>query len=410
MPKNQDRASQEFDQHLSLLFARHSETKVREHITTFFDRAKVISIYNEQMAGLPTEGESAEYNQLVQNIIAATQDYYSYIGSLSEDIRQLLLQIANAQDSMESAIVFERLGLNPQIALSPLITTQSIRPKNYIMQVDAITNQLANLDGQTQLRVGGGSNQPVLTTVTLDMPDHMRIEGGHALSPYDKSIINGVTSLIESGNTVFSVPMLYHAMTGRKNPTVDEALYDEIVGKLEKMRRMMLTIDLTEENEAHYITGQDGKNLEVTDLTLEGYLLPLNKVSGLVNGKRTELYQIIQHPPLYTYSKMRRQLASVRIALLSAPVNNNATTIPLKTYLLQRIELMKNERNSITRSSILYESIYQELGALEANKTRKMRIRGYTTTILDYFVEQLYIKGYAEYKKGRSVAGILITV
>lgn len=213
---------------------------------------------------------------------------------------------------------------------------------------------------------------------------------------------------MESGNTVFSIGMLYHTMTGRQNPSVDEALYEELSGKLEKMRRMLLSIDLSEENEARYFTTRDGERLEIKDLVIEGYLLPLNKVTGTVNGKRTELYQIIQAPPLYTYSKLKRQLASVELSLLSAPVNNNATTIPLKTYLLQRIEMMRNENNTIRSNCILYESLYQELGEEYAGKTRRKRIRTYSATILDYFVQCGYISGYWEYRSGRSVAGIRI--
>lgn len=383
---------------------------LKENIFTYAEKLEAISRLNRELSSRSPDG--AEYGETVQNIMKATQDYYTYIGGLPEDIRQFFLLIANSAEGNDEPVeeISELVGAEVFFDTSPLLTAQAIRPKNYIMQIDAITNQLATLQDHTQLRVGKRAGQPVHTTVTLDMPDHMRIEGGGALSTYDKSIINGVTSLLESGNTVFSVPMLYHAMTGKQNPTVDDALYEEIAGKLEKMRRMMLSIDLTEENEARYFTDQNGDRKEITDLQLEGYLLPLNKVSGMINGKKTELFQVIQHPPLYTYSKMKRQLASVKISLLGAPVNNNSTTIPLKTYLLQRIEMMKNQKNSICQSSILYESIYQELGALEANKTKKMRIRSYTTTILDYFVEQTYIRSYDEYKKGRSIAGIQISL
>lgn len=377
--------------------------ELKRQVFAFTEKLAAISMLNH---AIRDESPSEEaYSHTVNEIISATQAYYNYIGALPEDLRQFFLLIANATDN-EIHDLNEVFGEPVRLEASPLLAAQAIRPKSYIMQIDAITNQLVNLEEQTQLRVGGRGNKPVLTTVTLDMPDHMRIEGGGKLSTYDKSIINGVTSLLESGNTVFSIPMLYHAMTGKQNPTVDDNLYEELTAKLEKMRRMMLTIDLSEENEAHYFTDENGESVELRDLQIEGYLLPLNKVSGLINGKKAELYQIIQHPPLYSYSKIRRQLASVNISLLGAPVNNNATTIPLKTYLLQRVELMKNQHNNITKTNILYESVYQELGAAEANKTRKMRIRGYTTTILQYFVDQGYIAGYSEYKKGRSIAGV----
>lgn len=382
---------------------------LKDQIFSYADKMDLIAQLNRDLAECSPEKNEKEYAEIVQRIILTTQDYYTFIGNLPEDVRDFFLTIINAANNGQQLDEISKLlGQDLMLQSVPMLSHQSIRPKNYIMQIDAITNHLASLNDQTQLKVGKRGNQPVLTTVTLDMPDHMKIEGGSTLSTYDKSIINGVTSLLESGNTVFSIPMLYHSMTGKQNPTVDDQLYEELSGKLEKMRRMMLSIDLTEENEARYITKENGETMEISDLTLEGYLLPLNRVSGIINGKRAELYQILQNPPLYTYSKMRRQLASVRLNLLNAPVNNNSTTIPLKTYLLQRIEMMKNEKNNIKRTNILYKSVYQELGVLDANKTKKMRIRNYTSTILNYYVEQSYILSFEEYKEGRIVAGVQI--
>ncbi|MDL2232106.1 hypothetical protein LJC63_00810 [Ruminococcaceae bacterium OttesenSCG-928-L11] len=377
-------------------------------LTSLIRRLEEVNQLNRQLQDLSAEDNAETYNSTVGEIIEKTQTYYTFLGSLPDDIRNFFMKlVAIARDKDSDTEVPVLLG--SEVTLENLMpeSYQAIRPKNYIMQLDAITNHLAALGSETQLRVGKRGTRPILTTVTLDMPNHMRIEGGGALSTYDKSIINGVTSLLESGNTVFSIPMLYHAMTGKQNPTVDEQLAEEISTKLEKMRRMMISIDLTEENEAQIITDENGER-RITDVILDGYLLPLNKVSGKINGKHAELYQILQHPPIYTYSKMKRQLASVKLSLLGAPVNNNSTTIPLKTYLIQRIELMKNPRNKIVQTNILYESVYKELNASDANKTKKMRIRNYTTTILQYFVEQGYIRSFTEYKDGRSVAGIRI--
>lgn len=393
-----------YDLLLSDLIARYGKEEIQSRVHAVLNHLSELGRYNTDLSHLP-EGESDEYHHLVKRIMQATQDYYNYIGSLPDDIRKSIM-ILMEEDGQGEA--FQKLDITMVPGWSALPSIRAIRPKNYIMQIDTISNQLATLGEQTRLTVGRRGNRLVTTMVTLDMPDHMKIEGGYVLTTYDKSILNGVTSLMESGNSVFSIPMLYHAMTGRPNPTVDEVLNEEISARLERMRRMMLSIDLTEENEAHYLTDQDGKRLEVTDLQLEGYLLPLNKVSGLINGKQAELYQIIQHPPLYAYSKMKRQLASVKIALLNTPVNNTATTIPLKTYLLQRIEMMKNQNNHIASDTILYESVYQELGASDSGKTRKKRIRDYTTAILQYFVEQEYIQSYSEYRKGRSISGVRI--
>ena len=403
----QDPRMADFLAQASILINRYGKQPFQQQLTQFSELLSQVNTLNRQYAQL--DAYRAQEEDIIPSIVAATQRYYDYMNKQPDEWRHfylLLTEYAGSRETMDQLQILTNTQITRNIA--PLLSIQAIRPQKYIMQVDALTNHLATLDSETKIRVGGPAGHPVLTTVTLDMPDHMRIDGGGSLSIYDKSIINGVTSLIESGNTVFSIPMLYHAMTGKQNPTVDEQLYEELTQKMEKMRRMMLSIDLTEEHEAHYVTSEDGTPLKIEDVQLEGYLLPLNKITGKVNGKRTELYQIIQYPPLYSYSKMKRQLASVKISLLGAPVNNNSTTIPLKTYLLQRVELMRNKHNKMSSSVILYDSIYDELGANDTSKTRKIRIRTYTEIILGHFISENYIRGYTVFKRGRSIAGVNI--
>lgn len=390
------------------LIDKYGKTQVFDYFVTCTMTLGKISENNKQIAALGDRVNDPEYQALIDSARTDTDDYYQFIQKMPTDARNVFLRLFGTEKLSDSELYgISELFTIP--ALSELFPSlQTIRPKNYVMQVDTITNHLPRLTGQNQLKVGMRGNQPVKTTVTLDIPEHMKIEDGTVLSTYDKSVINGVTSLLESGNMTFSIPMLYHAMTGKQNPTVDEPLYEELSGKLEKMRRLMISIDLSEENKAQYITGEDGETLEVSDMKIEGYLLPLNKVTAMLNGKKAEVFQLLSQPPIYTYSKMKHQLTSIPISLLNAPINNNATTIPLKSYLLQRIELMKNKNNSMKSTTILYDSIYAELPGATENKTRKMRIRGYTVTILDYLKEQGYISNFAEYKTGRAIAGIKI--
>jgi hypothetical protein len=285
----------------------------------------------------------------------------------------------------------------------------SIRPLMYTMQIDAITNKLASLNEETKIQIGPRKKGAITTLVTLDMPEHMRVEGGQ-LTTYDKAVLNGVSSLLETGNMSFTLPMLYGAMTGLPNPTVDGPLYEELTRRLEKMRRMTISIDLTEENEVRTYLAKDGNLITVQLTVLDGYLLPLNKLTGLVNGKKAEMYNIIQHPPLYSYAKAKHQLTGVKASLLAAPLNNNITTIPLKTYLIGRIEGMKNRKNNLSSQTILYEAIYAELGEEANGKTRRHRIRKYTAIILDHLVSQGYIKSYTQQKKSNVFMNIEVVI
>ena len=111
---------------------------------------------------------------------------------------------------------------------------------------------------------------------------------------------------------------------------------------------------------------------------------------------------------MLAYAKLKRQLATVPLSLLNAPLNNNATTIPLKNYLISRCEGMRNRNNSLKSNKILFSSIYAELGEEDAGKVRKKRIRDYTEIILQHMVDRGYLKGYRLVKSGRTIDAVEI--
>lgn len=357
------------------------------------------------------EGFSEDKDQRDKQFAAMSEtarvssEYYEYIATLPHDVRSLLLVMGKCYPEQEEVIPPEvNQELRRLAAIAPCI--QSVRPRNYIMPIDPITNKLAQLKEFNEVTVARKKNLTVQTAVTLDCPEHMKIYGDFTLTNYDKSIINGVVSILESGNRNFTIPMLYHAMTGKENPTVDEITFEELKWKLDTMRKLSIHIDLTEEVRAHLIERRLDGGIE--SFSIEGYLLPLNKYSGVINGKRSEMYQIIDTPPLHSYAKLKKQIASVSIDLLKAPLNNTAITIPLKTYLLGRIEAMKNQNNSMTRDKILFSSVYRELGAESADKKKKKRIRDYTEIVLTHFASLHYIIKYQMIKEGRTIAGVRI--
>ena len=359
---------------------------------------------------LNPNSQEGSVDEALQSVVAATRSYYEFLSGLPEDMRRFLILMGGiTKEEIEDLLTVEP-DVSDEISrlasVAPAI--QAIRPKNYVMPIDPITNKLAQLKEFNEVTVSRRKNLTIQTAVTIDCPEHMKIDGNFHLTNYDKSIINGVVSFLESGNSSFTVPMLYHAMTGKENPTVDDGLVEDIKAKLDTMRRLSINIDLTEEIKAHMIQKNVVGENEVESFTIDGYLLPLNKYTGVVNGKRSEMYQIIDTPPLHSYAKMKNQISTVSIDLLKAPLNNNATTIPLKTYLLGRIEAMKNQNNKIMRDKILYESVYRELGDIDSDKKRKKRIRDYTEIILTHFVNMKYITKYEVIKEGRTINSVRI--
>ena len=393
---------------LPQLIETYSRAAVAEHMDECSRLLERVQACNTRILD-PGAGERDQADALEQ-VVAATGDYYAFLGRLPEDMRRFLILMGGVTgDELDSLLDIEpEVGEEISRLSSVAPAIQAIRPKNYVMPIDPITNKLAQLREFNEITVARRKNLTIQTAVTIDCPAHMKIDGNFQLSNYDKSIINGVVSILESGNSSFTVPMLYHAMTGKENPTVDDGLMEDIKAKLDTMRRLSINIDLTEEIKAHMIDRRIDGAGEVDSFTIEGYLLPLNKYVGVVNGKRSEMYQIIDTPPLHSYAKLKNQITTVPIDLLKAPLNNNATTIPLKTYLLSRIEGMKNQHNKLTRDKILFESVYRELGDLGSDKKRKKRIRDYTEIVLKHFVDMGYITRYEIVKEGRTINGVRI--
>ena len=393
---------------LPQLIEKYGRAAVAEQMTPGRDRRAGVRACTER---LPDRSAAADdQTEALQEVVAATSDYYAFLAGLAEDMRRFLILMGGVTgDEIDGLLSIEpEVGEEISLLASVAPAIQAIRPKNYVMPIDPITNKLAQLREFNEITVARRRNLTIQTAVTIDCPEHMKIDGNFQLTNYDKSIINGVVSILESGNSSFTVPMLYHAMTGKENPTVDDGLMEEIKAKLDTMRRLSINIDLTEEIKAHMIDRRMEGAGEVDSFTIEGYLLPLNKYIGVVNGKRSEMYQIIDTPPLHSYAKMKNQITTVSIDLLKAPLNNNATTIPLKTYLLSRIEGMKNQHNKLTRDKILFESIYRELGDLDSDKKRKKRIRDYTEIVLTHFISMKYITRYEMVKEGRTITGVRI--
>lgn len=392
---------------LPQLIKKYTLPAVGKYMDECISRLHLIQECNSRLANLDSD---ADVNESLKNMVTTTRDYYEFLSKLPEDVRRFLILMGG----ITTEEIDDLLKIGPDVSdeISQLASVapaiQAIRPKNYVMPIDPITNKLAQLKEFNEVTVSRRKNLTIQTAVTIDCPEHMKIDGNFHLTNYDKSIINGVVSIMESGNSSFTVPMLYHAMTGKENPTVDDGLMEDIKAKLDTMRRLSINIDLTEEIKAHMIQKNVAGENDLESFTIEGYLLPLNKYTGIVNGKRSEMYQIIDTPPLHTYAKMKNQISTVSIDLLKAPLNNNATTIPLKTYLLGRIEAMKNQNNKIMRDKILYESVYRELGDIDSDKKRKKRIRDYTETILKHFIKMKYITKYEVVKEGRTINGVRI--
>ena len=374
-----------------------SESYTPEQIHTTFVR---LSKGEAEM--MDAMSKSTQNPEKAEEILAkATAKFYSIISSVPTDLLtfEKVLFVLSRQNALPAQWK-DQFPTTPAPAAQGMLSIQSIRPTSYVMQVDNVFRNLPQLEGETVVYAGRKGRKEINTLVSLDLPEQFELEGIGQMDAYDKAVLNGVNSLFENGTQNFTIPMLYHAMTGKENPTVDEPALKELQRRIERMRRTLITIDLSEEIKAKYL------DMEITNPTVQGYLLPMNLIRARINGRPVPVYHVLDMPPMLAYAKLKRQLATVPLSLLNAPLNNNSTTIPLKNYLISRCESMRNPNNRMKSNKILFSAIYEELGEQDANKVRKKRIRDYTEIVLNHMIDQKYIKGYTLTKSGRVIDGI----
>lgn len=200
----------------------------------------------------------------------------------------------------------------------------------------------------------------------------------------DEAIYTAAANLFYAGNEVFSLSMLYQVYH-ESQPRGGET--EEISERLLKAAKAWLTLDNKDEAEV----------TKYPYFTYDGSLLPLERITCYINGRLTEqAIHLLREPPLFTYARERGAIVTVEKKYLTPPVNRNARTDQLNTYLLRIIKLAQRD-NGIT-NRITFDTIYEELD-LE-NKSLQSRIKGYVKRLFEFYKEGGLITAYEQDKRG----------
>ena len=128
------------------------------------------------------------------------------------------------------------------------------------------------------------------------------------------------------------------------------------------------------------------------------------------NGRCVDGYTVNKPPVLYQHSAIFGQLITYPARLLDTANagQNTPENIVIKKYLLRRIYMAKGK--SKTSPRIKYSSVYEKAGILDPDKKQRKRINDYVIACLQLWQKDGQIKGYTEYKEGRTRAGVDLIV
>lgn len=307
---------------------------------------------------------------------------------------------------------------------------QSRLPKNHTMPINRLANELQRdliNAGAVDLVVAGRGKKGEITSyvlATYEQPDGITMTG-KPYTEYDRQVQDAVSSLWEYGDEthIITPDMVFRAMTHR---TQTESPSPQQIGavtkSLEKMRRIHITVDATEEMKKRKLT-IDGK--QVTSCKFDDYLLSLRAVEVKAGGRTVKAYLMTAEPVLLTYAKLTKQLATVPAELLdikkvdkgkatTVSVANSDARIAVKGYILRRIAIIKHDKtakNPKQSNIIKFDSLFAETGIPQDSNSAN--IKKYAFQVLDYYTATGYIQGYTKRKKagkGGGIDAILITV
>lgn len=208
------------------------------------------------------------------------------------------------------------------------------------------------------------------------------------LFPFDKRVYIAVASLFGAGNDVISLTQIHYAMGNTGRPKAEQL--GKIRDAIKKMNSATITVDNSQEIEAKY---------KYEQFKYRGSLLPFEMVEASVNGKLTEAaIHIFREPPLVSFAKQRRQIATIPMKLLQSPVNKTDANLQLEDYLLKQISRLKLKREP---GRILYGTLFKAAGI--ETKMQRQRAPEKIKTYLKYYQQNDFIKGYTMDKEGITV-------
>ena len=270
-----------------------------------------------------------------------------------------------------------------------------------------LTSGEAGVNVAPNKRKKGKGKEPVFVTVSVNIDD--KLAGIEKLTAFDKSVHNGICSILRSNPNGFFTPkqlathIYYGDNPNNNNPTAGQV--GAVTRSVEKLRHIDISIDYTAHAELNKTLPADIEKLEI-----KGYIIPAKQLTAKVGGATLIGYKLLDKPPILEYGEFTKQIAEHPANLLSVPVNlSTEEKIALRDYLLEFIgHINKNPEwdRIITIDKILEASGYN-VDAL--SRTQRSRIIETIRSLLEAWKSKGAFKEYTENYTAKTLYSITFT-
>lgn len=328
------------------------------------------------------------------------------------DTKETLAEILNAESSDEAD---KNLS---QTRTTEIVSMISFRPSDMLFDNSKISHISFNPSKQAPLYEGElmqlamerkSSKKPISALVAISFDfDKMKLDGvsilgASELTPFDRMVLDAINTLhIEGENEYITLNMIYHVMSGDYKKHVSDNYAREINNSITKLMYSHIVIKAT--NEAIMYP-------KLKDFIYDSSLLPAERVTATLNGAEVACIHIDRIPPLFDYASRKNQICRININLLRAPIKNDKREtlkyMTLVFYLLRRIISIRS-----TSNSILYDTMYRDLGYDKETRKVKLGIRKRAKDILDGWTDTTFgsikITSYEELRDGNAPYKLVI--
>ncbi len=233
-----------------------------------------------------------------------------------------------------------------------------------------------------------GSNAKLLAYYSIDFDELKDIKITKRLLMFDKLVYIAISALFNAGNNIITLPQIYYAMGYKGTPgTADR---NKINDSITKMMGAKIFFDNKEEA---------NKYKKYDRFLYDGPLLPVERGTAIVNGQMMDVViHIFREPPMVTFAKQRKQITTLDIKLLQAPVSKTDGNLQIQDYLLERISKAKNTDSKTCR--ILFDTLYKNTGIkakpkTEAEKSAKRRAPDKIRKYLTHYKSHAFISDFS---------------
>lgn len=213
-----------------------------------------------------------------------------------------------------------------------------------------------------------------------------------SLTHTDMLVYFGISNLYNEGNTSFTPQMVWRMMKGNPKARVTKNQKELVTESIDKMRQMLVDIDVTAEFIDLYKKGEKG-----TPMTLNENLLYLRKATVVIQGREQDGYQLLQQPVLDRYSRALKHIGYVERDLIES--TGGVEDGLLNKYMVERLIGMKNAKSGLHSKRILLTNVYERMDLENPSRHKKMQVRNKIEDLLNSWQQKDEIKGYKFLKK-----------